>query len=46
MYFLFEKKNIMPGDFKRMSPGEKLMVRAFFEKHIETEEFIRRYKRL
>ena len=46
MYFLFEKKNIMPGDFIKMSPGEKLTVRAFFEKHVETEEFIRRYRSL
>ena len=42
MYFLFREKNIMPGDFIKMSPGEKLILRAFFEKQTEEKEFIRR----
>ena len=34
MYYLFREKDVMPGEYYRMSPGEKVVLRAFFEKDI------------
>lgn len=31
MYYLFREKNVMPGHFYRMPPGEKQLIRAFCE---------------
>lgn len=35
MYYLFKEKGIMPGDYYRMAPGDKVVIRAFFEKDME-----------
>jgi len=35
MYYLFKEKNIMPGSYYNLSPGEKIILRAFFEKDME-----------
>ncbi len=35
MYYLYRTKNITPGDFYKMSPGEKFILRAFAEKENE-----------
>ncbi len=35
MYFLFCEKNIMPSRYWNMGEGEKVVVRAFFEKTME-----------
>ena len=31
MYYLFEKHNLLPGDYFRLPAGEQLVIRAFFE---------------
>ena len=36
MYYLFKEKNIMPGSYYNLPPGEKVLIRAFFEIDIET----------
>jgi hypothetical protein len=36
MYYLFKEKNIMPGSYYSLPPGEKVIIRAFFEKDMET----------
>ena len=46
MYYLYREKNIMPGDYYKMSPGEKLILRAFFEKDCGIFEFERRKRAL
>lgn len=38
MYYLYREKNIMPGDYYKMSPGEKVILRAFFEKDCKIME--------
>lgn len=38
MYYLFIEKDILPGSYYKLPPGEKVMIRAFFEKHIENKE--------
>ena len=35
MYYLFIEKNIMPSSYYNSSHGEKVILRAFFEKHME-----------
>lgn len=35
LYFLFWKKNITPGEFYRMPPGERLLLTAFYQKELE-----------
>lgn len=35
MYYLFTEKNIMPSQYWNMAEGEKVVVRAFFEKIME-----------
>lgn len=35
LYFLFEEKNKMPGEYFAMPEGEKQMIRAFFLKTME-----------
>ncbi len=35
MYFLFLEKNITPGEFYRMPPGERLLLTAFCQKEPE-----------
>ncbi|EHL05072.1 hypothetical protein HMPREF0322_04212 [Desulfitobacterium hafniense DP7] len=36
MYYLFVEKNMTPGSYYNLPPGEKVMIRAFFEKHMES----------
>lgn len=36
MYYLFIEKNILPGSYYALPPGDKVVVRAFFEKDMET----------
>ncbi len=35
LYYLFREKNILPGDFYRLPPGERLMITAFCQMEIE-----------
>lgn len=35
MYYLFVKHSLLPGDYYRLPAGEKLVLRAFFEKRLE-----------
>lgn len=35
LYYLFREKNIAPGDFYRMPPGERLLLTAFCQKELE-----------
>ena len=46
MYYLYREKNIMPGDYYKMSPGEKIMIRAFFEKDCNIIELKRKKRAL
>ena len=39
MYYLFIEHHITPGEFDKMSAGEKIVLRAFFEKHMETRRW-------
>lgn len=38
MYYLFIEKDITPGSYYNSSPGEKVIIRAFFEKHMEARK--------
>lgn len=35
LYYLFSRKNVMPGQFYAMSPGERLILAACAELEIE-----------
>lgn len=35
LYYLFAEKNVLPGDFYKRPPGERLIVAAFFEREME-----------
>lgn len=35
MYYLFAEKNILPGSYYALPAGEKVLVRAFFEKDMD-----------
>lgn len=35
MYYLFIEHDILPGDYYRLPAGEKVVLRAFFEMHME-----------
>lgn len=35
MYYLFVRKNVLPGDYYRLPAGDKAVIRAFFEKELE-----------
>jgi len=35
MYYLFLKHSILPGSYYNMPEGEKVVIRAFFEKYME-----------
>lgn len=45
MYYLFNEKNILPGQYYNLPYGEKVVVRAFFEfdmeQRIESDEKIK-----
>ncbi len=36
MYYLFAEKNILPGSYYNLPAGEKAVIRAFFEKDMES----------
>lgn len=35
MYYLYSKKNVMPGAYYKMPPGERLIARAFFHREMD-----------
>ncbi len=35
LYHLYRHKNITPGDFYRMPPGERLLLTAFCQQELE-----------
>jgi len=35
MFYLFTKKSILPGSYYGLPAGEKVLIRAFFEKEME-----------
>lgn len=35
MYYLFLEHHLLPGDFFRLPAGERLVIRAFFERAME-----------
>lgn len=35
MYYLFKEKGVMPGSYYRLPAGDKVVIRAFFEKDME-----------
>ena len=35
MYYLFTRHNILPGSYYNLPPGDKVVIRAFFEKHMD-----------
>ena len=35
MYYLFVKRNLLPGEYYRLPAGEKLVLRAFFEAEMD-----------
>jgi len=41
MFWLFDEKNLMPGDFYRLPAGDKVVLQAFYEYKIG----LKRYKR-
>lgn len=41
-YYLYREKHIMPGEFAKMSPGERLVLEAFATK--EMEDIVKRRK--
>ena len=34
MYYLFREKNVLPGSYYNLPAGDKVVIRAFFEKHM------------
>ena len=38
LFYLFRRKNILPGQFYRMTPGERLILAALAEAEIEAEK--------
>lgn len=38
MYYLFIKHHILPGSYYNLPPGDKVVLRAFFEKDIEAKK--------
>lgn len=38
MYYYWSRKGIRPSVFYNMSPGEQIVVRAFFEEEIKEKE--------
>jgi hypothetical protein len=45
MYYLFIERNILPGTYYALPYGDKVVIRAFFEKHMEELEDARRHKK-
>ena len=35
MYYLFREKNVLPGSYYNLPAGDKVVIRAFFEKHMD-----------
>ena len=35
MYWLYHKHHVLPSSYYRMGDGERIIVRAFFEREIE-----------
>jgi hypothetical protein len=35
MYYLFTKNGILPGTYYNLTMGEKVVIRAFFEKDMD-----------
>jgi hypothetical protein len=42
MYYLFTRHNVMPGSYYSLPPGDKAVIRAFFERHMEELSFAQR----
>jgi len=38
MYYLFIEHNIMPGYYYSLPEGEKVVIRALFERHMEERQ--------
>lgn len=38
LFYLFYKKNLLPGDFYRLPAGDKAVILALIEKEIEIEK--------
>lgn len=38
MYYLFKEKGVMPGNYYRLPAGDKVVIRAFFEKDMECRQ--------
>ncbi len=36
LYYLFVEHNILPSSYRNLPAGEKVIVRAFFEKDMES----------
>jgi hypothetical protein len=35
MYYLFKEKSVLPGSYYNLPEGDKIVIRAFFEKDME-----------
>jgi hypothetical protein len=44
MYYLFMERSIMPGSYYNLPAGDKVVIRAFFERHMESMNELRRDK--
>ncbi len=38
LFYLFTKHHILPGNYYNLSEGEKVIIRAFFEKEMELKQ--------
>ncbi len=38
MYYLFKEKNIIPSSYYNLLQGEKVIIRAFFEKDMDERQ--------